>query len=265
MRHLVRAHEKVFRLFLIHVCCLNHPALITGSLFPPDRLLPCKRPDPKWMESWLSVTAEIIKWNIFHSYYVTTWRFVMFLCTTGGNDEARVTLSKRSIKPARRTGSQAYSCCVLCSVHSAPAPSVQTASVPTPASYSATQLLSPLDPPPHRPPFLPQDAVQWHAYQRSQTVLVLMCLSAEEITRKQLATGRQLLFPAACGTFWGQQQDAVGEKWLHGPAAPLRQDPCTGQGQVGSGSGLCCGSGLRGCEDLELIYGLNYHAVIGLR
>lgn len=92
-----------------------------------------------------------------------------------------------------------------------------------------------------------------------------MCLSAEEITRKQLATGRQLLFPAACGTFGGQQQDAVGEKWLGGPAAPLRQNHCTGQGQVGSGSGLCCGSGLRGREDLKLIYGLNYHAVIRLR
>lgn len=65
-----------------------------------------------------------------------------------------------------------------------------------------------------------------------------MFLCAEEITRKQLARSRQLLFPTACSSFGGLQQDAVGEKWLGGPAASLGQDHRTGQGQVGSG--LCC-------------------------
>lgn len=66
-----------------------------------------------------------------------------------------------------------------------------------------------------------------------------MCVSAGEITRKQLAGGRQLLFPAFCGCFgWvggGRQQDAMGEKRSSGSAAAaLGQDPHTGQGQVGS-------------------------------
>lgn len=87
-----------------------------------------------------------------------------------------------------------------------------------------------------------------------------MCLSAEEITRKQLARGRQLLLPTACSTLGGQPQDAVGEKWLGGPAAALRQNHRTGQGQVGSG--LCCCCGLRGCLDLKLIYGFSYSAII---
>lgn len=64
-----------------------------------------------------------------------------------------------------------------------------------------------------------------------------MCLCAEEVTRKQLARGRQLLFPTACSSLGGQQQDAVGEKWLGGPAAALGQSNGTGQGQVGLG--LC--------------------------
>lgn len=64
-----------------------------------------------------------------------------------------------------------------------------------------------------------------------------MHLSAEEITRKQLASSKQLLCPTACsGLGGGQQQDAVGEKWLGDPAAAaLRQNHEAGQGQVGSG------------------------------
>lgn len=60
-----------------------------------------------------------------------------------------------------------------------------------------------------------------------------MCLCTKEITRKQLARGRQLLFPTARSGLGGQQQDAVGEKWLGGPAAALGQSHHTGQGQVG--------------------------------
>lgn len=62
-----------------------------------------------------------------------------------------------------------------------------------------------------------------------------MCLCIEEITRKQLARGRQLLFPTACSSFGGQQQDAMGEKRLGGPAAVLWQGYWTIQGQVGLG------------------------------
>ncbi len=71
-----------------------------------------------------------------------------------------------------------------------------------------------------------------------------MCLCTEEITRKQLARGRQLLFPTARSSFGGQQQDAVGEKWLGGPAAALGQSHGMGQGQVGLGLCYCCGLGL---------------------
>ena len=78
----------------------------------------------------------------------------------------------------------------------------------------------------------------------SETVLVLMCLCIEEFTRKQLARGRQLLFPSACSRSGGQQQDAMGEKWLGGPAAALGQSQREGQGQVGSG--LCCPCGMLG-------------------
>lgn len=75
------------------------------------------------------------------------------------------------------------------------------------------------------------------------------CVCVLRFTRKQLARGRQLLFPTACSSLGGQQQqDAVGERWLVDPAA-LGQSHHAGQGQVGSG--LYCRCGLRGCWDLE--------------
>lgn len=82
-----------------------------------------------------------------------------------------------------------------------------------------------------------------------------MCFSAEETTRKQLARGRQLLFPTACSGLGEQQQDAMGEKWLGGPAAALGQSHRTGQGQVGLG--FYCRCGLGGCWDSKLIFGLS--------
>lgn len=87
-----------------------------------------------------------------------------------------------------------------------------------------------------------------------------MRLCTEETTRKQLARSRQLLFPPARSSFGGLQQDAVGEKWLGGPAASLRQDHRTGQGQVGSG--LCC---RWGHSDLKPMYGLSYSTASRLR
>lgn len=66
-----------------------------------------------------------------------------------------------------------------------------------------------------------------------------MCLCTEEVTGETACQGQAAAASYSLQQFWGgQQQDAMGEKWLSGhAAAAVRQSHRTGQDQVGSG--LC--------------------------
>lgn len=232
--------KKCNRLFWLLLECvlsiLRETSLLLSDIKSYCKWVTVDRSKVKLKRTTWHIPVFEIGWisKLLYEHVATNAKSVLYcLCPMGGNDEACVTLSKHLDESARRTLSQACSYYVLRLIHSAQTSSIQPFRRPlsdaashTQVSYSTSQLLSSLPgPPPFRPPFLLQDAVQWRANRHSETVLVLMCLSAEEITRKQLARGRQLLFPTARRSFWGTTAGCHGGEVARRPCCCSQPGP----------------------------------------